>query len=212
MAYFASAHAEVTDDFLSLQQHLNTAVLDVYAGSPVAAEDAPEQGLPRLLPALQSEGARRLAQAAVAKLPTLSPAAGIGDLRGTLQQIAALEMLGRQAAGKAREAQEWRAVIALPKYANAVDGALLLQESDAGRLKQPSLGEVLVARISHLAGDAHPSVARLPPAGHCERRSDAGLCGREYSGDRRARDFPPELLQAAGAAGRGRRRFRRCLR
>ena len=93
-------------------------------------------------PALQSDAARRLVDTAARSATTASIAAQIGMARGILQQVAALEMLQEQSAGNIAKAREWRSVIALPKYANAVDGALLLQQP-VERARQPEIGQVL---------------------------------------------------------------------
>ena len=90
----------------------------------------------------KATAARRLVDAAAGSATTASTAAQIGMLRGVLQQVAALEMLQQQNAGNIAEAREWRSVIALPKYANAVDGALLLQQP-IERARQPEIGQVL---------------------------------------------------------------------
>ena len=88
-------------------------------------------------------------------------------------------------------------MIALPKYANAVDGALLLQESDAGRLKQPSLGEVLsreyltwqVMRTRQLLDYLQQGTANGEGTPAFVEENTAEIAALS--------DFPPELLQAA---------------
>ncbi|HEY2342592.1 MAG TPA: FTR1 family protein [Chthoniobacteraceae bacterium] len=142
-AVASTALGDLIDDFSGLEQKLNDRLLDVYAGDEAAPETAPAKLLTVLRPTLQSEAARKLVGEAVDASGAKSPAAQIGAARGLLQHVAALEMLQRQTAGKISEARDWRSIIALPKYANAVDGALLLQQSDAGRVRQPEISQVL---------------------------------------------------------------------
>ncbi len=133
------ANADVPDDFSALQLRVNDALLDVFAGESVAPETEPVRGLVTLSSELHSQSSRHLVEEVSQNAPTLSPAEQAGKVRGTLQHIAALEMLHSLINGQVAEAQAWRAVIALPKYANAVNGALLLQEAASGRMQQEGI-------------------------------------------------------------------------
>ena len=59
-ALASGACASVTDDFTALQLQLNETLLDVYAGTPIAPENAPVKLWQRISPSLQSAMARRL--------------------------------------------------------------------------------------------------------------------------------------------------------
>jgi high-affinity iron transporter len=134
-----SALADGADDFATLQQRLNDTILDLYAGDKIAPEKLPVAALASVAPRLESAGARRLV-AGFQQQTNRSPAEQIGAARGLLQHLAALEMLYRQQAGRVNDTRAWRSFIALPKYANAVDGALLLQQPD---IKPAAISKVL---------------------------------------------------------------------
>ena len=196
-AFTSVAFGSATEDFTALQSRLNETLLDVYAGTPIAAADAPVKLLQNFAPELQNPTARQLVEHAVRDEAAASPAAQIGLSRGLLQQVAVLEMLQRQSAGKIEEARDWRSLIALPRYANAVDGALLLQQP-VDRARQPDISQVLaredltwqVMRVRQLldylqegaaTGEATPAFLDATTA---EVRALAS--------------FPAELLQIAG--------------
>jgi high-affinity iron transporter len=194
----ATGRADVTDDFQALQGQLNDAVLDVYAGTPLTAENSPETTMAAFAPGLRSPAARRLLAAWSARAKGRPVAEQIGSARGLLQQIAALEMLQRQASGRASEAQDWRAVIALPRYANAVDGAMLLQQGDASQLRQASVSEVIVReyltwqvmRVRQLLDYLQQGTANGEATDAFLQANTAEIVSLAT--------FPPELLQAAG--------------
>ncbi len=140
----AVACADVTDDFSGVQLKLNDALLDIYGDAASVPTDTPEKLLAELRPRLRSEAAQRLVDETIRAGATESLPRQIGNARGILLHVAALEMIERQTAGKIAEAQAWRAMIALPKYANAVDGALLLQQSDPAQVRLPATSQVLV--------------------------------------------------------------------
>lgn len=133
------AFADGSDDFGALQIKLNDAILDLYAGETIAPEKLPAAGFAAIAPRLESLGAKRLV-AEFQQQANSSPAQQIGAARGLLQHLAALEMLHRQHVGRVEDTRAWRSFIALPKYANAVEGALLLQQPD---IKQASITKVL---------------------------------------------------------------------
>jgi len=138
-----SAMADLTDDFAALQLRVNDTLLDVYAGEKIAPENTPAQGLKTLRGGLASDAAKAVIDRATAQAETQNVARQTGVARGAMQHVAAVEMLRAQAAGKAANARAWRACIALPKYANAVDGAMLLQQADVQHVKQPGVSRVL---------------------------------------------------------------------
>jgi len=49
------------------------------------------------------------------------------EMQAQLQYICSLELLSHQKQNDIKGAQEWRALITLPKHANAIEGALALQ-------------------------------------------------------------------------------------
>jgi high-affinity iron transporter len=66
-----------------------------------------------------------------------------GRLLGVLEHTAALEMLDHQRRGDTAGAKAWRAVIALPKHANAIEGALALQRMGNNKLQQDAVSALL---------------------------------------------------------------------
>jgi high-affinity iron transporter len=194
----SSAFGDTSDNFSALQLRLNDTLLDVYAGATIAPENAPAKSLLQLRAGLQSEAAWRLLDDAAKRFTNVNLPQQVGATRGLLQHIAALEMLQGQTAGNIAGTQSWRAVIALPKYANAVDGALLLQQSDARRVQQSSVSRVLaseyltwqVMRVRQLCDYLQQGVAN-------GEATDAfiGACTSEILA---LANFPPELLEAAG--------------
>lgn len=191
------ASAEVTDDFSALQARLNETLLDVYAGTGITADSSPLKALRELPPQLQNPAAAKLIEADAQRLEGASVARQIGMARGILQHVAALEMLQRQRGGKVVDARDWRSVIALPKYANAVDGALLLQQPP-DKAKTPEIAQVLVReyltwqvmRTRQLLDFLQQGAANGEAT---EASIDAATAEIAYLSS-----FPPELLQAAG--------------
>ena len=192
-----SALCGVTDDFSTVQLKLNEELLDIYAGTPIPPENAPLTVLDSLGSSLESAAARQLLQRAAQELAAASAARQIGAARGLLQHVAALEMLHHQNAGNIADAQEWRSVIALPRYANAVDGALLLQQPVA-RARQPEISKVLgredltwqVMRTRQLLDYLQEGAAR----GEATQAFLDATSGEALS----LSNFPSELLQTAG--------------
>lgn len=196
-ALISTAFGDVTDDFSTLQLQLNETLLDVYAGTAIEPGNVPAQMLEGLGSSLQSDAGQRLVDSAVRGAAKTSPAAQVGMARGTLQHVAALEMLQRQSAGDIAAAREWRSVIALPKYANAVDGALLLQQP-VERAHQPEIAQVLareyltwqVMRTRQLLDHLQEGAARGEATDAFIDATTAEV--RSLSG------FPAELLKIAG--------------
>jgi high-affinity iron transporter len=66
-----------------------------------------------------------------------------GTLHAVLEHTAALEMLDRQRHGDISGAKAWRAVIALPKHANAIEGALALERLGNNKSQQDAVSALL---------------------------------------------------------------------
>ena len=139
----ASTSLQVVDDVHALQDKFDSAILDAYEGSVPAAELTGLDSAWRALAGhLTTDAARGLVVADFASTPVDGVAAKIGLSRARLQQIAALEMLASQRAGQVERARAWRALIMLPKFGNADDGALLLQGA-AGQVRLPGVTQAL---------------------------------------------------------------------
>lgn len=125
-----SVRADLLDDAATLQRQWEGEILAVYAG-----ESTPEtwtatlQKTREFQPHLRSESAQRLWLNDLPEAPgsTLDKARWLGQRQALLQHVCALEMLDRQGREEIEAAREWRALIQLPKYADAVQGVLALQ-------------------------------------------------------------------------------------
>jgi high-affinity iron transporter len=131
----AISRATLSDDFHGVQTKLDDSLLDVYSGENetnlVAQISA---SLATLKPYVEgyasSDAEKNLSEPVSAQL---SAAAQIGVARARLQHVAALAMLQCQSSGNAIGAQQWRALITLPQFANGVDSAMLLQNPEVAR-------------------------------------------------------------------------------
>jgi high-affinity iron transporter len=137
------AELRVGDDIHALQDKLDSAILDAYEGSVPGAELTDLDSAWRAVAGdLTTDEARALVVSDFFHTPIDRIPEKIGASRAHLQQIAALEMLASQQAGQVERTRAWRALITLPKFANADDGALLLQE-DPDKVRLPGVTQTL---------------------------------------------------------------------
>jgi|GEM_PF-6953198 len=136
------AQTDASQSFLELRGKLNEALLDVYGG------DLSQNAGVQMDESWRSD-VQQMPQTAMHGLQkpnfAVDPgqiAGAIGQGRGLLEHIAALEMLAAQRAGDVTGAQSWRAVITLPRFADPEQGALLLQQP-ADKVRDPAVGQVL---------------------------------------------------------------------
>ena len=194
--------ADQTDDFHALKDRVDTALLDIYGG------EVPEQTvseLQGLAGALRND----LDSPAAALLPTdfhtdskEHLAALLGATRGTMQQAAALEVLGNQRAGRCAQAETWRVMITLPQFANADDGGLLLQQP-AAAASAPGVTEALakeyvawqVTRVRQLFDGLQRAIANDDV--------DAAFIQASFSEIQALSRFPASILEAAGVKPTG---------
>jgi high-affinity iron transporter len=198
----SQARAGVVDDFHQLQSQLDSAILDVYDGT---ASTQTGQSLAQAWQTLKADLSDRTARSLVpADFSYQSPAelaARIGASRGLLQQIAALEMLAHQRSGKVAEAQAWRDMVTLPKFANADDGGLLLQQPP-DQVRQPAVTQALAREY---IGWQVTRTRQLFDA--LQHTTATGQANEAYVRAKLAEiqalsQFPLSLLQAAGISGR----------
>jgi high-affinity iron transporter len=139
----AISHATLSDDFHGVQSKLDDTLLDIYSGE--TETNLPAQislSLATLKPYVEGyaeSGAEKILDAPVSS--QLSSAGQIGVARARLQHVAALAMLQCQQSGNFDGAQQWRALITLPQFANGVDSAMLLQNPEVAR--KPEVGQTL---------------------------------------------------------------------
>jgi high-affinity iron transporter len=131
----AISRATLSDDFHGVQSKLNDTLLDVYSGE--SETNLPAQistslaTLKSYVEGYNNSDAEKILSEPIS--PELSSAAQIGVARARLQHVAALAMLQCQKSGNFSGAQQWRALITLPQFANGVDSAMLLQNPEVAR-------------------------------------------------------------------------------
>jgi high-affinity iron transporter len=200
----ASTRAAVADDFATLQSQIEEVLLDSL-GNRLEPQDwsALQNAEGRFAADLQSENARTLwtAQAEGIHRTQRSEAAAVAELCGrlsaTLQHVAAFEMLEHQRRLEVPEAQVWRALIALPKHASAVEGALALQTLGRNQSQQAAVGELLAREYlgwqSTRVREKLDSLKRVIAAG----RATPELLAARTSEISRLGDFPNNFYTLA---------------
>lgn len=139
--------ADVIDSAAEAQRGIEASIVELYGGEPPRESwSATTKRLERFAAHLQTSSAKALWSAST--LPTTPPdtlASGqiLGRQQALLQHVYALEMLHQLEQGQLESAREWRALIQIPKYADAVQGVLALQH---GRGSQKNAAAQLLAR------------------------------------------------------------------
>ncbi len=193
------AAAALSDDFHGIQSKLNETLLDVYSGASETNLSAQiSKDMARLKSYVDGYDAPSDAgKILAAPLPAqLSDAGKIGVARARLQHIAALAMLECQKSGNFSGAQQWRALITLPQFANGVDSAMLLQNPQvAGK---PEVAATLAheylewqtMRVRQLLDFLQQQVAI--------KAADKNVIEANENEILTLADFPPALTQIAG--------------
>jgi high-affinity iron transporter len=198
------ARDDVSITFTASQSQIEELLLDSL-GNRLDAQDwaAFEQMDASFGPILQSPAAKDLWTSTVESTRDAEPngAHGLavfsGEFAAILQHIAALEMLDRQRHGDVAGAQSWRAVIALPKHANAIEGALALEHLGTNRSQQDAVSSLLAREyISWQAARVRERLDGL------KRAAGAGRANQELVAARIAEistlaSFPAELCALA---------------
>lgn len=146
---FASA-ADPMDEFANLQTQWEETLLDAYGAR---LDDAAWQNLRRSTADFSryfaSANSRRMWAEAMTQTwvggerTNIQTAVAAGKWRAVFEQVLALETLAQQRAGNVAGAQQWRALLDLPKHANAIDGALALQRLGAQESERNAVSELL---------------------------------------------------------------------
>jgi high-affinity iron transporter len=207
LAFSTPIQADVVDDFHQVQTELDSSILDTYDGT---ASPQTEQSLAQAWQVLKLDITDPTASALIpTDFSSKSPeelAAKIGTSRALLQQIAALEMLAHQRAGNVLAAQTWRDMVTLPKFGNADDGGLLLQQSP----EQVRRTEVTQTLAKEYVGWQVTRTRQLLDA--LQHTMAAGEATDAYVQAKLAEiqalsQFPKPLLQAAGVTNIAPTRF-----
>jgi high-affinity iron transporter len=198
------ARADASADFEALQAQIEEVLLDSLGNRLDAQDwDVLQQREKTLLNGLQSPAAKALWTSTTATTPgqelhePVLAAKFCGTLDAVLEHTAALEMLDRQRHGDISGAQAWRAVIALPKHANAIEGALALERLGNNRSQQDAVSALLAREyISWQAARVRERLDGL------KRAAGAGRANQELVSARIAEistlaSFPAELCALA---------------
>ena len=196
----ADVSVPVVDRVHQLQDKLDSSILDVYENTLTPQTGTGlNQAWQAVAADISSTEARALVPANFSTVSSNEMAQKIGTSRGEIQQIAALEMLENQRAGQITATQTWRDLITLPKFANADDGGLLLQQTP-DQVREPGVTQSLakeyvgwqVTRTRQLFDELQRMLAN-------------GEATEPYVISKMAEiqtlaNFPTSLLQAAGVA------------
>jgi high-affinity iron transporter len=196
--FCSSGRADVVDDFHQVQAQLDSSILDTYDGTTsTQTSQSLEQAWQILKPDVTDPEALALIPTGYAFQTPEELAGKIGTGRALLQQIASLEMLANQRAGNVLAAQTWRDMITLPKFANADDGGLVLQQTP-DQVRQPEVSQTLAKEC---IGWQVTRTRQLLDA--LQHTMTAGEATGAYVSAKLAEiqtlsQFPNQLLQAAG--------------
>ncbi|MEO6054775.1 MAG: FTR1 family protein [Chthoniobacterales bacterium] len=189
-------YASLTDDFHKIEENLNEGLLDAYAGDTARAQIAiSSQGLAALTSYCTDPASFRLMDEAAKG--EMSIPSRVGQERAFLQHIAALEMISAQRAGNIPLAQQWRALISLPRFASEQDNTLLLQtavaSASSNEVSQVLAKEYLLwqsMRVRQLLDFLHNQAGK--------GRATQGVVDAYSTEIKDLAHFPPAILQTAG--------------
>ncbi|MEM9399421.1 MAG: FTR1 family protein [Verrucomicrobiota bacterium] len=125
----SSVCADVMDHYYEVQEKLNQSALHLYADDLAVAIKTIPHPNEKVALDLQHPSSKELWKITSQNTNQLSKqdlTELTGRMKGRLQHILALEMMQSLRAGDVSKTKEWRALIDLPKYASAIDGALAL--------------------------------------------------------------------------------------
>ncbi len=197
-AFGSALWADVTDDYHHLQQRVDEALLDVYEGEPSAQTRLDlQQAAVALQADLTAPSARALLETDFASASKEELAAKLGATRGRLEQVAAVEVIAAQSAGRPAQAEAWRVMITLPQFANADDGGLLLQQP-AAQARTPEVTAALAKEyVAWQVTRTRQLLDRLQHAIATDN-ADESFLRASLAEIQALSQFPPSILQAAG--------------
>ena len=120
-----AANETIMDDYFVLQSQIDDSLLNLYSASENQPLDF-QKSYQKFSQHLENPEAQKLASH-FSSTQNQPAAQTLGQLQAVLQHILALELIHAQRQGNIIRAQHYRALIKLPKYANAVEGALALK-------------------------------------------------------------------------------------
>jgi high-affinity iron transporter len=191
------SRANLSGDFHGVQQKLNDDLLDIYSGENETNLSAQiSANLATLKSYVEGYSDADAAKILDEPMPQISDAGQIGIARARLQHVAALAMLQCQKSGNFDGAQQWRALITLPQFANGVDSAMLLQNPEMAR--KPEVAQTLAKeylewqtmRVRQLLDFLQQQVAI--------KAADKNVVEANENEILALADFPSELVKVAG--------------
>jgi high-affinity iron transporter len=199
-----TVRADVSTDFEAIQSQVEEVLLDSL-GNRLDSQDwaALQQRERTFAGGLQAAAAKTLWANATAAMRDAEPNEAIrvaefcGTLDAILEHTAALEMLDHLRRGDTVGAQAWRAVIALPKHANAVEGVLALQRLGHNKLQQDAVSALLTREyIAWQATRVRERLDGLKRAASADRANEELVAARIAEISTLA-NFPAELCALA---------------
>ena len=195
----SGAEGGLLPQYYQLQRMWDDAVLDALGGrTDTAALDNLRQATGEFAENLTQGGLRADWQAhQEAPAETRERLLWLGQWRGRAEQSLGLEMLGAQQGGQIVEALQWRSLIKLPKYANAVEGTMALHRIGNDAAQRDQLSELLAreylqwqcTRVREKAGALRRMIGR-------KDASREAMVAR-LSELHELQKFPPYLLELA---------------
>jgi high-affinity iron transporter len=204
MALCGHAVADVIDIQAVLQDGLDASSMGIHGKSLSAGTLADlDQASLNYGNQLEDARSRSLWEAIPAgSTDPLAEASRVGLTKALAQHVAAIEMIRAASIGEVERAKEWRSVIALPKYASAVDGTLALEKLGRYGLNRGEISKLLSkeyltwqsARVRELGDELRRLIA--------QGRSTPELLTLRASETERLADFPESILVSAGLGER----------
>ncbi|MEP6937751.1 MAG: FTR1 family protein [Chthoniobacterales bacterium] len=202
----AKARAEVSANIDALESQIEELLLDSLGGRIDPEDWKTLQSSNAVFQAsLGSTEARELwarqssALAGAEPAPSLFPELS-ARLEAALQHTLALEMLGTLSKGDIGSAQMWRASIALPKHANAIEGALALQRLGANKSQREAVANLLAREyLGWQATRVREKLDALKRVVEANRASPALVAARMAEISTLA-EFPSALFEVARVA------------
>jgi len=205
LAAGAVLRADVIDDYSSLTNNLQEATLNALAEKPDTTQwEAFLQSAEQFSTLIKTPAASALYGKLLANLKStpvtdaMAQAKVCGEFKAQIESICSLELLSNQEQNNIQGAQEWRALIALPKHANSIEGALALQSqlSNSSQIKPVTtlLAQECLQWQSQRIREKLGNLQRLIASG----QYSGTLLEERFSEIAALAGFNAELSQAAG--------------
>ena len=196
----ASLRADLLDDFSALEDRWKETILDACGGALNEATWPEIRAASDVFSKNIASPDAKTVWAAPADwtMPAVEDGARLaGAALARMQNVLVLEMLAQARAGNVAKAQEWRALIVLPKHSSAVEGALALQ--NMGVAKSGAVTELLAKEcVSWQASRVRQKLDALKRTAG-EGHANAALMAARLAEIEGLAALPRELVAAANA-------------